>query len=391
MNTTGNHMHTDFATAGRVLFGWGKIYQLAELISAWGKNAFLVRGKSKSYGQPFYAELEKAGVNITEYSVSSEPEANTISEAVSLARNKGCEFVIAFGGGSVIDTGKAVSALLTNEGDLLDYLEVIGKGLPLKYPSAHFIAMPTTSGTGSEVTKNAVINVPEKKVKVSIRSNFLLPSIALVDPQFTTKLPAEITASSGMDAFIQVIEPYVCNAPNAMVDMFCKDAIPRAASALPRAYKNGRDIEARINMSWVSLMGGLSLANAKLGAVHGFAGPIGGMYHSPHGAICAALLTAVIKVNCELLAKSSDGDVILKRYIEVFRWVTGSEHASIKDGIQWFDELCKALNIQPLRKFGVQRSDFEEIIEKSSRSSSMRGNPVQLGAREMSRILEMAY
>jgi alcohol dehydrogenase class IV len=323
--------------------------------------------------------------------VNHEPEIETINQAVNLARENGCEFVIGFGGGSVIDTAKAVSALLNNEGELLDYLEVVGKGQPLKNPAKKFIAIPTTAGTGSEATKNAVISVPEQRVKVSMRSNFMLPAVALIDPQFTIGLPPEITATSGMDAFIQVVEPYVCNSPNPMVDMFCRDATPRAAKYLIKAFESAFDEEARIHMSWVSLLGGMSLANAKLGAVHGFAGPIGGMFDAPHGAVCAALMPAVMRVNGELIEAYGVNPGITERYKEIARWVTGKDNALIRDAAEWFHELGIKLKIQSLKSFGIQRSDFPSIIEKSKNSSSMKGNPVQLSDADLSRILDLAY
>jgi alcohol dehydrogenase class IV len=384
-------MESDFISAGRIIFGPGRIAEFPSLAASFGKRVLLVRGRTRAYGESFYSLQDSAGLDVTEFSVSHEPEIATINQAVSLARENDCEFVIGFGGGSVIDTAKAVSALLNNEGELLDYLEVVGKGQPLKNPAKKFIAIPTTAGTGSEVTKNAVISVPEQRVKVSMRSNFMLPAVALIDPQFTIRLPPEITATSGMDAFIQVVEPYVCNSPNPMVDMFCRDAIPRAAKYLLEAYEVGSDHEARVNMSWVSLLGGMSLANAKLGAVHGFAGPIGGMFDAPHGAVCAALMPAVMQVNSELLEAQGGNEAILGRFREIGRWVTGRETASIQDTASWFYEIGVKLKIQSLKSFGIQRSDFSSIIEKSKNSSSMKGNPVQLTDTELARILDLAY
>ena len=384
-------MKSEFITVGKIIFGFDQIAQFPHLVEDWGKRAFLVRGKSQAYGARFYQILGLTKKDITEFSVSHEPEAETIIQAVQLARENQCDFVIGFGGGSVIDTGKAVAAMLNNAGELLDYLEVVGKGQPLRNKSKPYIAIPTTAGTGSEVTKNAVVSVPDKHVKVSMRSNFMLPDIALIDPQFTLGLSREVTATSGMDAFIQVVEPYVCNTPNAMVDMFCRDAIGRAAKSLPMVVENGNDVEARINMSWVSLMGGLSLANAKLGAVHGFAGPIGGMFDAPHGAVCAALMPAVMRVNSELIKERECCENIYDRYSEVARWVTGRENASVEDGVRWFEELNTKLNILQLSSFGIKREDFPSIVEKAGQSSSMKGNPVNLTGNDMNRMLELAF
>ena len=316
-------MKIDFSTSNRIIFGSGEFRKISDLIKDWGHRAFVIRGNNPTYGKAFFEIIERLDLEITYFKVDKEPDIELLASAVKLARDNKCDFVIGFGGGAVIDTGKAVAALLNNDGDLLDYLEVVGKGLPQKNPSKPYIAIPTTAGTGSEVTRNAVIDVPDKKVKVSMRNAYMLPKIALVDPELTLDLPPNITATTGMDAFVQVIEPYVCNSPNPMVDMFCRDAIPRAAANLLSAYQDGSNIKARENMAWVSLMGGLSLANAKLGAVHGFAGPIGGMFHAHHGAICACLLPAVMRVNIENLKKADPESSSLKRYREIAVWLTG--------------------------------------------------------------------
>lgn len=284
-------MNFDFSTANRIIFGVGKISSLSKIISGqYGKRVLIIKGKEYPNPETLFSICEDVKVKWNCFNVEKEPDIETVNQAVKLGREKECEFVIGFGGGSVIDTGKATAALLNNQGSLLDYLEVVGKGKPLKNRSKPYIAIPTTAGTGSEVTRNAVISVPDKKAKVSMRNVFLLPEVAIVDPELTHGVPRKITAVTGMDAFTQVIEPYVSRYSNSMVDIFCKDAIPKAASYLIRAWKDGNDCEARENISWVSLMGGLALANAKLGAVHGLAGPIGGIFRAPHGGFVKQLL-----------------------------------------------------------------------------------------------------
>ncbi len=384
-------MNIDFSTANRIIFGAGTISSLKELIGHYGKRVLIIKGKEYPDPGILFTICEDANVNWNYFNVENEPDNETINRVVELGRKKGCDFVIGFGGGSVIDTGKATAALLNNHGSLLDYLEVVGKGKPLKNPSKPYIAIPTTAGTGSEVTRNAVISIPEKKVKVSMRNAYLLPDVAIVDPELTYGVPKTITAVTGMDAFTQVIEPYVSRYSNPMVDMFCKDAIPRGASYLMRAWENGSDHEARENISWVSLMGGLALANAKLGAVHGFAGPIGGMFHAPHGAVCAALLPSVMLVNVEALSRRQNNSEKLSRYEDVARWVTGVENAAIEEGIEWIASLCKNMNIPRLSELGIKKTHFTTIIEKSKNSSSMKGNPIQLTEQEMEKILELSY
>jgi alcohol dehydrogenase class IV len=384
-------MKIDFSTSNRIIFGSGEAKKIGDYISGLGKHVFVIRGNNPVYGNKFFESIEKLNLEISYFSVNREPDIEMLNEAVNQARKNLSDFVIGFGGGSVIDSGKVVASLLNNEGNLIDFLEVVGEGLPPKKPSKPFIAMPTTAGTGSEVTRNAVVDVPEKKVKVSMRNSYMLPAIALVDPELTLALPQQITATTGMDAFVQVIEPYVCNTPNPMVDMFCRDAIPRASINLIKAYQDGFNFEARENMSWVSLMGGLSLANARLGAVHGFAGPIGGMFHAHHGAVCACLLPAVEKVNIETLLENDSENPVLKRYRELSVWVTNDKDADLNDCINYFEELCKKMKIPRLQDLGIEKNDFPQIVEKAKNSSSMKGNPVRLNDEDLIHILELSY
>jgi alcohol dehydrogenase class IV len=289
-----------------------------------------------------------------------------------------------------MDTGKAVAALLTNPGDPLDYLEVVGRSLPLKERPAPFIAVPTTAGTGSEVTRNAVLAVPEKQTKVSLRSPMMLARVALVDPELTYDLPPAVTASTGMDALAQVIEPYVSRRANPLVDLYCREGLARAAHSLLRAYQHGSDPAAREDMAYASLMGGLALANAGLGAVHGFAGPVGGMFHAPHGAVCAALLTPVVMINARALAEREPGNPALARYTEIARLVTGNPSADVAALSHGLDELRDALHIPALREYGITHANLDELVEKSANASSMKANPLTLTREEMKEILEMA-
>ena len=298
--------------------------------------------------------------------------------------------VIGFGGGSVIDTGKAIAALLTNPGDVLDYLEVIGRGQTLTQPSAPYIAIPTTAGTGSEVTRNAVLASPEHKVKVSMRSAFMLPALALVDPDLMRSLPPDVTAYTGLDALTQVIEPFVSKQANPVTDALCREGMWRAGRSLLRAYSQGNDAVAREDMALVALFGGLALANAKLGAVHGFAGPLGGMFDAPHGAICAALVPHVMAKNVEVLRERQPDSSALRRYEEVAQQLTCDRAATADDGVTWMRALNESMNVPGLRAYGLGEADFGEVIDKSSRSSSMKGNPVTLTADDMRDILTRA-
>jgi alcohol dehydrogenase class IV len=313
-----------------------------------------------------------------------------VAEGVALCRRQQCDLVIGFGGGSALDAGKAIAALAANPGEILDYLEVVGRGQPLQNAPLPYLAIPTTAGTGSEVTRNAVIGVPAERVKVSLRSPRMLARVALVDPELCYGLPPEITASTGMDALTQLIEPLVCNRPSPLTDALCRDGIARTAWALPRAYADGMDAEARQAMSLASLFGGMALANARLGAVHGFAGVIGGMYPAPHGAVCARLLPPVTEQNLRALRQREPQNPVIQRYEEVTRLLTGDRSAGPEDAVPWLEALGSTLAIPPLSRYGVKACDLDAIVAKSERASSMQGNPIRLTPEELAEILERA-
>jgi alcohol dehydrogenase class IV len=326
--------------------------------------------------------------DIAEFQVHGEPTLELIRAGVEVAQN--CDLVIGVGGGSVLDTGKALAALVTNPGDVLDYLEVVGKGRPLVHAPLPYIAIPTTAGTGSEVTRNAVIEVREQNVKVSLRSPLMLPRVALVDPELTYRLPPEITATTGLDALTQLIEPFVSIKANPMTDTICREGMRHAARSLRRAFENGADKTAREGMSLASLFGGMALANAALGAVHGFAGPLGGMLHAPHGALCARLLPLVMDANIAALEARQPEHPALQRYVEVARIMTGDEAATAHDGVAWTKQLVSDLKVPALSVYGMDDTQFPEAIEKTQKASSFKGNPIPLHENELRKILEEA-
>jgi alcohol dehydrogenase class IV len=281
--------------------------------------------------------------------------------------------------------------MMTNPGEVMEYLEVIGGGKKIVNSPAPMIAIPTTAGTGTEVTRNAVIASEANHVKVSMRSPLMIPKIAIIDPELTKTMPPSVTASTGMDAITQVIEGYVSNKANPMTDALAREGIIRGSKALLSAYQNSSDSQARYDMSLTSLFGGLVLGNSGLGAVHGFAGPIGGMFNAPHGAICASLLPAVMKFNALEVFQRGDMDVVQKKFTEIAQWITGKSNATIDEGISWIENLARQLNIPGLKAIGIKKSDFGSIIEKASISSSMQKNPVKLDTDTLLRILEEAY
>ncbi len=380
----------EFATATQLVFGRGKIGVVGKAAATMGKKAFILSGVQGSNLAHLTHILQENQVAWDIQHVTGEPSIETVEQGKRVAQEGGCDLVIGIGGGSAIDTGKAVAAMCANAGEVLDYLEVVGSNQPLNQPPLPYIAIPTTAGTGSEVTRNAVIFVSEKKVKVSLRSPLLLPRLAVIDPELTVSLPPFVTASTGMDALAQVIEPFVSMRANALVDLYCREGMKRAARSLFLAYQSGTDLEAREDMAFTSLMGGLSLANAGLGAVHGFAGPVGGMFAAPHGAVCAALLSPVVLVNVRALKSRAPNALALARYTEIAQLVTGRENASIPDLCSWLEDLRLSLEIPGLGKYGIKPEHIGDLVEKSAVASSMKANPIELRPDEMYEILERA-
>jgi alcohol dehydrogenase class IV len=383
-------MQFEFATATRILFGAGALGQIGPLALEMGRRALVVTGQNFMRAAPLLDLLAKHKIRGTPLSIEGEPTVKVAQMGTACAREEKCDLVIGLGGGSALDTSKAIAALLTNPGNPLDYLEVIGKGKPLTHPSAPFIAIPTTAGTGAEVTRNAVLASPQHRVKVSLRSPLMLPRLALVDPELTYSLPPEITASTGLDALAQLIEPFVCVKANPMTDAFCREGIRRAARSLLLAYEHGDNPAAREDMTLASLFGGLALANAGLGAVHGFAAPIGGMFPAPHGVVCACSLPHVMAINVQALRERQPENAVLQRYAEIAQLLTSNPQATAADGIAWMQTLCQALRIPALAAYGMTAADVPVLIEKAAAASSMKANPIKLTSEEMREILTRA-
>ncbi len=387
--TAGDPAAFEFATAARILFGAGRLREAGDAARSLGRRAFLVTGANPERSAPLRRLLDAAGVSSTACRVYGEPTVAAVAAAVAAAREAGCDCVIGFGGGSALDAAKAVAALAPNPGEPADYLEIVGAGRPLALPSLPCMAIPTTAGTGSEATRNAVLGSPAHGVKVSLRGPTLLPRIALVDPGLTRDLPPAITAATGMDALAQLIEPYVCLRANPFTDALCREGMARVARALRRAFADGGDAAAREDMSLASLCGGIALANAGLGAVHGFASPVGGRFGAPHGAVCAALLAPSIEVNLGAL-RSRGGGEGQRRYADVARILTGRDTARADDAAAWVRELVRDLGLPGLGAYGVLPSHFEILSGQAANSNSMKANPAVLTAAERVEILARA-
>jgi len=379
-------LNFEFATASKIIFGPGTVKQVPGIVRGMGRRVLLVTGGGgRAWG--ITDNLSPAEFEVVHFKVGSEPTIESVSEGVAIARATGCEVVIGLGGGSTIDCAKAIAALTPNTGEITDYLEVIGNGKNLHFPPLPYIAIPTTAGTGAEVTKNAVIHSPEHRVKVSLRSPLMFPDVAVVDPGLTLSMPPAVTASTGMDALTHLLESFVSNQSNPLTDALCREGIRRISSSLKRVFTNGEDLDARENMAMASMLGGIALANVRLGAVHGFAGPMGGMFPAPHGAVCAALLPAVMEINIRLI-REQELHSCLEKYREVAQMLTGIPGATATDGIRWVKEMVEYLGIPRLSAFGLSASGFSTLAEKARAASSMKGNPVLLREEDLIEILE---
>lgn len=379
-------MNFEFATAARIVFGAGKLNEIGGIAAEFGTRALVVTSSAER-ARPLIERLEAAKIAYSLFIVAQEPDIALVQSGVAQFHESDAQVVIGMGGGSAIDAGKAMAALAANPGDIFDYLEVVGRGRKLANPSMPYIAVPTTAGTGAEVTRNAVVLSPEHKVKVSLRSPSMLPKVALVDPALTYGLPKPITAATGMDAITQVIEPYVSNAASPMTDLVAFKGVLLGSSAIRKAYHED-DPQAREHMALTSLFGGLALANAKLGAVHGFAGVIGGMFDAPHGAICARLLPLVTEMNIRALLERDRDSLALARYADIARAVSG-DYLEFNSAL-WAAELAQELAIPGLSAYGVTDAHIPDIVSKSKGASSMKGNPIALTDDELTEIMRRA-
>jgi len=373
-----------FSTAGRITFGTGSATEIPGAVVAHGRRALVITGAHPERFDVMDALVEGA-IAITHRLLSDEPTVDDAREAAALARD--CDVVLGLGGGSVLDLAKAAGALVGVD-DPMDHLEVIGRGRPLPGRGLPVVAVPTTAGTGSEVTANAVLSSPEHGVKVSLRGHTVLPHVAIVDPLLTLDCPPAVTATSGLDALTQCLEPYVSPMASPITDGFARSGLAAAGRSLRAVYADGSDVEARTDMALCSLLGGLALANAKLGAVHGIAGVVGGLTGGPHGAICAALLPSVVTVTTGAMRSRDPRSIALRRYAHAADVVTGEHQSRTDDLVSWIRETCQALSVPGLSAYGLEDDDVERVVTGAARSSSMKGHPIQLTTDELRLIVQ---
>jgi alcohol dehydrogenase class IV len=398
-------MPFDFHMVPRILFGRGEFERIGGLAAEFGRSALVVTNAGPSSAE-LLGRLEKllgaAGLKTAVFTVEGEPEIEDVDGGVEAARRAGAELIVGLGGGSALDTGKAVAGLLANGGTALDYMEVIGKGRKITRPGAPWIAVPTTAGTGAEATCNAVIGCKAKHFKASIRSEKLLARVALVDPVLGVGVRPDVTARCGMDALTQCLEAYTSKGAQPLTDALALEGLRRAGRALRRAYQGGQDLGAREDMALAALLGGIALANAGLGAVHGFAAPMGARFPIPHGTVCAALLPHVMAANIGAAQESPEGAAILTRYAEAGRALTGrreefgdrpdvrSVSEFLAAGLDFVQQLARELAIPRLGGFGVTEGDIGEMVGLARKASSMKFNPVELSEEALAGVLRAA-
>ena len=374
-----------FMTATEIRFGRGAAAEAADRIATLGARVLLVHGANAARSDWLADRLVGAGCLIARLAVPREPDVDMVQAGIDAARAHGAEAVVALGGGAAIDAGKAIAALSPGARPMLDHLEVVGRGLPLEADPLPFVAIPTTSGTGAEVTRNAVIAVPENARKVSLRDPRMLPRLALIDPELTDDCPDSVTLASGLDAVTQVIEPYLCTRSNPMTDALCRAAIPRGLQALARLMLS-EDKDARDAMAWVSLSGGLALANAGLGVVHGLAGPLGGLSGAPHGAICGALLPHALITNARHVTDASTRQRIAEIRVWIAETLGGDPEVAFDTLARWSREA----GLPGLDSLGIDDSHRAAAATSAAASSSMKANPVPLDPCALAEMMESA-
>ncbi len=382
-------MKFEFATAGRIVFGCGSSAEAGTICRSHGTRALIVTGARPERADFLRSLLAAAGVNSAVFSIQGEPTVQEVSEGADHARRVGADLIVGIGGGSAVDAAKAVAALATQPQSVMHYLEVVGSGHPLEQPPLPMIALPTTAGTGAEVTRNAVLSSPQHQVKASLRHAAMLPRVAILDPALAVTCSPEVTAASGMDALTQCLEAYVSCRAQPMTDALCMEGIQRAMASLERAVMDGTDLQARENMTLAAMLSGMALANAGLGAVHGFAAPVGGQFSAPHGAICAALLGPVWQENVAAV-EAAGTEAQRARFQKVAALLTGRPDASAAEAISVLLGLATRLHIPGLATYGLEMHHLEGLAMKAAQASSMKGNPVPLSQATLVSILQRA-
>lgn len=375
-----------FMTSTKILFGEGTMESSLSILNQYGYSVLLVSGKNLQRAKPILKYLKKHNMRYQHVSLSGEPNITMIEESAVIGRKFKPDMVVAIGGGSVIDMGKALSAIIPNQGDVYDYVEVVGRNVPLKVDPISFIAIPTTASTGAEVTNKAVLRSGQGSVKVSLRSSELLPDVAIIDPSLTKNTPAHITNRGLMETFTHLMEAYVCGDPNPLTDMVCEEGFKRIALASKKLTVE-IDASVRSDLAFAAMLGGMAISNAKLGAAHGLASSIGGKIVAPHSIITARLAPYVMQENIAA-AEQRDRQDILKRYKRIAVLLTEDYQANYEDAVDWTEMMLDKLKLPNLAEFGLCMTSFEKVAFDGMQSVSIKGNPIPLTSDRLIYILE---
>ncbi|MEZ8823235.1 iron-containing alcohol dehydrogenase [Vibrio amylolyticus] len=374
-----------FMTSTRIIFGEGALQSSLSVLNQFGYSVLLVTGKDQSRSAPLLSYLKSQNMRYQHVSISGEPNITMIEETSVVGRKFKPDMVVSIGGGSVIDMGKALAAIIPNQGSVYDYVEVVGRNVPLKTKPLPFIAIPTTASTGSEVTRNAVLRSGQDKVKVSLRSPEMLADVAIVDPTLTYGTDPYTSGRGAMDVFTHLMEAYVCGDPNPLTDMVCEEGLRKLSGAVIAACRHD-DPSARADLSFAAMLGGMAITNAKLGAAHGLASALGGKLNAPHSVITGQLAPFVMKENIKV-AKEHGRQDVLQRYMRLAQIVTGRTNVHVEDGVLWVRMMLDKLELPKLSEFGVCSTSFEDVAEDALMSNAIKGNPLPLTKERLTYIL----
>jgi len=375
-----------FMTSTRIIFGEGALQSSLSVINQFGYSVLLVSGKNTQRASPIIQYIKMQGMRYQHVAISGEPNITMVEETALNGRKFKPDMVIAIGGGSVIDMGKALAAIIPNQGDVYDYVEVVGRNVPLKTKPIPFIAIPSTASTGSEVTRNAVLRSGQDKVKVSLRSPEMLADVAIIDPTLTYGTDAYTSGRGAMDAFTHLMEAYACGEPNPITDMICEEGLRRlSGSVLAGCLED--NYRARSDLSFAAMLGGMAITNAKLGAAHGLASALGGKLAAPHSVITARLAPFVMQENIRA-AKSAGRADVLARYRKMAQLLTGRANASRNDAVLWTNMMLEKLKLPSLNEFGVCNTSFEQVADDALKSVAIKGNPLPLTKERLMFILQ---
>jgi alcohol dehydrogenase class IV len=377
-----------FMTSARIIFGEGVLASSLTVLNHFGYSVLLVSGKNPARCAPVVAYLKAHNFRYQHVAVSGEPYIKVVEEIAVMGRRFKPDMVVAIGGGSVIDMGKALAAVIPNQGDLYDYVEVVGRNVPLKAKPLPFIAIPTTASTGSEVTKNAVLKAAQDQVKVSLRNPDMLADVAIVDPELTYGTDSYRSARGAMDAFTHLMEAYVCGDPNPLTDMICEEGLRRLSRSVVAACLHD-ERGARSDVSFAALLGGMAINNAKLGAAHGLASALGGKLDAPHSVITARLAPFVMSENIAAAKRAGRRDLI-KRYRKIAQILTLRANASQDDSVLWVKMMLDKLSIPSLDAFGICTTSFDVVAVDALKSTAIKGNPLPLTHERLVHILNQA-